>query len=56
MSVVLIPIAWIMGVEPSQCSIVARLIGVKVILNEFIAYKQLGEIKKTGALSVSVKT
>lgn len=51
LSVILIPVAWIMGVEPSQCSIVARLIGIKVILNEFIAYKELGEIKKTGVLS-----
>lgn len=52
---VLIPVAWIMGVEPSQCSIVARLIGVKVTLNELIAYKQLGEIKKSGVLSVRHK-
>uniref|UniRef100_A0A1B6M760 Sodium/nucleoside cotransporter n=1 Tax=Graphocephala atropunctata TaxID=36148 RepID=A0A1B6M760_9HEMI len=41
------PIVWLMGVEPSECLIVARLIGIKVTVNEFVAYIELGELKKT---------
>ncbi|KAG8264621.1 hypothetical protein J6590_008557 [Homalodisca vitripennis] len=36
-----------MGVEPSDCLVVARLIGIKVTVNEFVAYIKLGELKKT---------
>nr|XP_006819443.1 PREDICTED: solute carrier family 28 member 3-like [Saccoglossus kowalevskii] len=39
---VLYPVAWLMGVDPQDCYIVAELVGVKTFLNEFVAYKQLG--------------
>lgn len=42
-----------MGVEPSQCEDVARLIGIKTAVNEFVAYKELGRLKGQGRLSVS---
>ena len=34
-----------MGVEPSDCRIVARMVGVKTFINEFLAYDDLGNVK-----------
>ena len=50
---VFIPLAWIMGVEWEECEEVARLVGIKTIVNEFVAYQQMGESKRAGLLSVS---
>lgn len=41
------PLAWIIGVPWSEAQIVGGLIGEKIVLNEFIAYLHLGEIKDT---------
>lgn len=43
------PIAWLMGVPWRECWTVGKLIGVKTVLNEFVAYLQLAELLKTGA-------
>lgn len=40
----LIPL--VMGVDPSDCRVVAELIGTKIFLNEFIAYEKLGYVIK----------
>ncbi|XKL60229.1 hypothetical protein PGB90_001245 [Kerria lacca] len=45
------PIAFLMGVDISQCEVVGKLIATKSILNELVAYKQLGELKKMNILS-----
>ena len=37
---VLRPIAWVMGVPWSETSYVGGLVGIKVVLNEFVAYAQ----------------
>jgi len=37
------PVAWIMGVQWSDCTIVGALLGKKMILNEFVAYLDLKE-------------
>ena len=42
------PIAWLMGVPVQDCWTVGKLIGVKTVLNEFVAYLQLTEILKSG--------
>jgi CNT family concentrative nucleoside transporter len=42
------PIAWLMGVPVQDCWTVGKLIGVKTVLNEFVAYLQLTDILKTG--------
>jgi len=42
-----------MGVQWEDCEEVARLIGIKTIVNEFVAYQQMGESKHAGLLSVS---
>lgn len=44
-----------MGVDISQCEVVGKLIATKSILNELVAYKQLGELKKMNILSVGNK-
>lgn len=41
------PLAWVMGVEWKDAAAVGGLIGKKTILNEFIAYRDLGLMKET---------
>jgi CNT family concentrative nucleoside transporter len=41
------PLAWIIGIPWSEATIVGGLIGEKIVLNEFVAYLHLGELKDT---------
>lgn len=43
------PLAWLMGVSSSDMVLVGQLLGEKTILNEFVAYVSLGELKSSGA-------
>ncbi|XP_033231003.1 solute carrier family 28 member 3-like isoform X2 [Belonocnema kinseyi] len=45
------PVSWIMGVPWDNCDDVGHLIGLKVSVNEFVAYQKLGEYKFEGRLS-----
>lgn len=36
------PLAWLMGVEVADCRPVARMLGIKVFVNEFLAFEDLG--------------
>ncbi|KAF8362902.1 slc-28.2 [Pristionchus pacificus] len=46
------PLAYVMGVTDTEETLrVARLMGTKTALNEFIAYQQLGQMVKEGLLS-----
>ena len=45
------PIAWLIGVPWSEASKVGNLIGTRAVLNEFIAYTQLGQMAKAGLIS-----
>jgi len=45
------PIVWMMGVEWADSIYVGELLGTKTILNEFVAYPRLGEMKDSGMLS-----
>jgi CNT family concentrative nucleoside transporter len=47
MGYILSPLAWIIGVPWSEATIVGGLIGEKIVLNEFVAYLHLGQIKDT---------
>jgi len=42
-----VPFAWAMGIEPKDVPTIARLLGIRTILNEFIAYQELTSIKET---------
>jgi CNT family concentrative nucleoside transporter len=41
------PLAWLLGVDWADAPSVGMLIGQKTILNEFVAYMHLGQIKET---------
>jgi CNT family concentrative nucleoside transporter len=41
------PVAWSMGVPRQDASIVGNLLGTRMVLNEFVAYSQLGPLKAT---------
>ncbi|PIK62885.1 putative solute carrier family 28 member 3, partial [Apostichopus japonicus] len=49
-SYIFIPVAFLMGVEPKDCRIVAELVGLKTFLNEFVAYQKLSEYIKNREL------
>lgn len=40
---VFIPIAWLIGVPTEDCEIVGQIIGIKTVVNEFVAFEQLGK-------------
>ncbi len=41
------PMAWIMGVEWKEANIIGMIIGKKIVLNEFVAYVNLIELKNS---------
>lgn len=45
------PIVWMIGVDGADVVLVGELLGQKTILNEFIAYPRLGELKSAGAIN-----
>ena len=45
------PLVWIMGVSWEDSIYVGELLGIKTVLNEFVAYPRLGEMKATGLIS-----
>ncbi|MFC6644949.1 NupC/NupG family nucleoside CNT transporter [Granulicella cerasi] len=45
------PVAWLIGIPWHDAPIVGNLIGTRAVLNEFIAYNQLGTLAKSGAIS-----
>ncbi|MDN7356288.1 NupC/NupG family nucleoside CNT transporter [Acetobacter senegalensis] len=45
------PIAWLLGVPAGECSIVGSVLGLKLVINEFVAYLHLGPSLQNGALS-----
>ena len=44
----LAPITWLMGVCTQDIVLVGQLLGEKTILNEFVAYVSLGDLKESG--------
>lgn len=50
LSKVFMPLSWIMGVPWDKCEDVGTLIGLKTVVNEFIAYQKLGEFKRAGRI------
>jgi CNT family concentrative nucleoside transporter len=41
------PVAWLLGVKWNDCATVGNLLGTRLILNEFVAYVDLGKIGNT---------
>lgn len=48
LGVSLYPIAWVLGVPPDDALLVGQLLGKKTIVNEFIAYQSMEEVKAAG--------
>ncbi len=46
----LAPVAWLLGVPWSEAVSVGSLLGIKTVLNEFLAYQALGEMMASGAI------
>jgi len=44
------PAAWLMGIPWAEATRVGELLGIKTVLNEFLAYAQLGELIRDGAI------
>jgi concentrative nucleoside transporter, CNT family len=42
------PLAWIMGIQTSDCFKSGEILGTKMVVNEFVAYLDLAEIKSAG--------
>lgn len=42
------PLAFLMGVPPSECATIGGLLGEKTVINEFVAYAHLGELLANG--------
>lgn len=49
--IVFSPLAWLIGVNSSDVLSVGQLLGEKMVLNEFIAYIDLAEMKSSGEIS-----
>ncbi|XP_040585439.1 sodium/nucleoside cotransporter 1 isoform X2 [Mesocricetus auratus] len=45
-SYILRPVAFLMGVAWEDCPVVAELLGIKLFLNEFVAYQELSQYKQ----------
>ena len=45
--VVLAPVAWSLGVPWTDAPTIGNLLGTRMVLNEFVAYSQLGPLKET---------
>lgn len=50
------PLAWVMGVPWQDTSYVASMIGLKVTLNEFVAYLQFAKDMQSGAAAVDPRS
>jgi CNT family concentrative nucleoside transporter len=45
LAVLFAPIAWMLGVEWKDCASIGNLLGTRMVLNEFVAFVDLGKIK-----------
>jgi CNT family concentrative nucleoside transporter len=42
------PFAWLMGIPAKDCSVISKLIGEKIIINEFVAYLNFSQLLSSG--------
>lgn len=50
---IFMPISWIIGIKWEDCEAVGNVIGTKTIINEFVAFRLLGQYIENGEISVS---
>ena len=51
LGIICMPIAWLMGVPWSEAMQVGSLLGQKTVINEFVSYVNLADMKNAGTLS-----
>lgn len=51
---IFIPVSWSLGIAWEDCEAVGNVIGTKTIVNEFVAYRILGDYKRDGEISVRI--
>jgi len=44
---VLSPIAWVIGIPWHDCKVMGNLLGTRMVINELVAFQQLGALKAT---------
>ncbi|XP_065943683.1 solute carrier family 28 member 3 isoform X2 [Magallana gigas] len=44
------PLVFLMGIESRDCCVVARMVGIKTFINEFLAYEDLGKVIKNNQI------
>ena len=49
--VICAPIAWLIGIDPGHLLVSGQLLGTRTVLNEFIAYLQLGQMETAGTFT-----
>lgn len=47
------PLAWSMGIQRNETRLIGEVIGMKAIVNEFVAFDRLGELKNARTITVS---
>ena len=45
LGVIFAPVAWLLGVAWNDCRTVGNLLGTRLVLNEFVAFLELGPLK-----------
>lgn len=55
-SLIFFPLAWIMGIETNDCKISGEMLGTKMVVNEFVAYLQLGDAIEGESISHRTET
>jgi concentrative nucleoside transporter, CNT family len=45
LALVFAPVAWALGVSRNDCATIGNLLGTRMILNEFVAFVDLGKVK-----------
>lgn len=50
------PVAWILGVPWKECPIVGSLMGKMLVINEFVAYSELGKGLADGTMALSPRS
>jgi CNT family concentrative nucleoside transporter len=41
------PVAWLIGIPWRECKLIGNLLGTRTIINEFLAFAELGKLKAT---------
>jgi len=56
LSVIFAPVAWLIGVPWSECQYAGKLLGTKMLVNELVAYQELGSLLKQEPAVISERT